>query len=181
MGWGWEVWCNPEVDRRPRGKRWRDRRRRRETHPERQGNGYGAHPCPTSPIDLIFSPSGRHCPAWGWEAGGGHRAWGPAPRTLPPVAASWRAVHDAGGSGAAHRTGGGGRKPQEVSTQQETSYPLTQEMPPPCPATCPPVCIELSGWGLKAPSSSFHWTQGLWKMSHQRFPMYGQEGPRERD
>ena len=95
--------------------------------------------------------SGRHCPSLGaGEAGGGHRARGlSVPRTLPPRSQpGLRCCPRCRGSGAAHRTGGEvrGVAPGRCRHNKKPPYPLTQEMPPPCPATCPPVCIELSGW-----------------------------------
>lgn len=172
VGWGWEVWCNQEVDRRPRGKRWRDRRRRRETYPERQRNGVGGRiPRALSLVPLThrshLSPfSGRHCPSPGaGEAGGGHRARGlSVPRTLPPRSQpGLRCCPRCQGSGAAHRTGGEvrGEAPGRCQHNKKLPYPLTQEMPPPCPATCPPVCIELSGWDRRPHPQAFTWTHGL--------------------
>lgn len=106
VGWGWEVWCNREVDRRPRGKRWRDRRRRRETYPERQRNGVagGASREPSalshSPIDLIFLPS-QAVTVQAWGLGrpvgaigpGGSRCRG---HCLREASQGCGAVHDAG-------------------------------------------------------------------------------------
>lgn len=151
MGWGWEVWCNPEVDRRPRGRGGETDVEGEKHIRGSKGNGGGggaslshsthrSHLSPSQAV-TVKSPGAGGRPV-GAIGPGGSRCRG---HCLREASQGCGAVHDAGSSGAAHRTGEVRRPREGVDTTRNTPTLSPRRCPRPAQPTCPPVCIELSG------------------------------------